>query len=124
MSAVIDKPRTGVAAPDDAADVVRMHGEKRPNRILTIALQIGVFVGGCALWQVLADTQMIDPFFFSRPSDIASQIWRWITTGYIWPHLAVTLLEAMLAFVIGTIAGVAAGLAFARIELLAAVFDP
>jgi NitT/TauT family transport system permease protein len=124
MSSALDKPRTAPRAAGDADDVVRLHGEKRPHRVLTVALQIGVFVGGCALWQVLADTETIDPFFFSRPSDIAGQIWRWIVTGYIWPHLAVTLIEAMLAFVIGTIAGVAAGLAFARIELLAAVFDP
>jgi len=114
MSTALDKPRIepGAAGVDD---VVREHGEKRPHRLLTLALQIGVFVGGCALWQVLADTETIDPFFFSRPSDIASQIWRWIVTGYIWPHLAVTLLEAMLAFVIGTIAGVAAG-TFARMD--------
>jgi NitT/TauT family transport system permease protein len=36
----------------------------------------------------------------------------------------VTLLEALLAFAIGAVLGVGAGLAFARIELLAAVFDP
>src|SRR5262249_44931631 len=44
--------------------------------------------------------------------------------GYLWPHLLVTLTEAMLAFVIGTLAGAATGLALARVELLAAVFDP
>jgi NitT/TauT family transport system permease protein len=123
MSTLLEKP-SGTAAGGDAVEVVRLHGEKRPHRGLTLALQIGVFVGLCAIWQVLADTETIDPFFFSRPSDIASQVWRWMVTGYIWPHLAVTLIEAMLAFVIGTVAGVAAGLAFARIELLAAVFDP
>jgi NitT/TauT family transport system permease protein len=120
MSTLIDRPEP----QDDAIDVVRAHGEKQPNRVLTLTLQIGVFVGLCAIWQVLADTETIDPFFFSRPSDIASQVWRWMVSGYIWPHLAVTLAEAMMAFVIGTVTGVAAGLAFARIELLAAVFDP
>ena len=39
-------------------------------------------------------------------------------------HLATTLIEAMAAFAIGIVAGVIAGVALARIELLAAVFDP
>lgn len=123
MSTLIRKPSPS-PAEDDAVEAVRVHGEKKPHRVLTLPLQIGVFVGLCAVWQILADTETIDPFFFSRPSEIASQVWRWMVSGYIWPHLAVTLAEAMMAFVIGTVAGVAAGLAFARIELLAAVFDP
>jgi NitT/TauT family transport system permease protein len=51
-------------------------------------------------------------------------VWKWIATGYIWPHLLVPLAEAMMAFAIGSVSGIARGLAFARIELLAAVFDP
>jgi NitT/TauT family transport system permease protein len=116
MSTVLDK--------ETREEAVSLHGERRPNRLLTVTLQIGVFALLCAVWQGLADTNLIDPFFFSRPSDIGSQIWRWMASGYIWPHLAVTLAEAMMAFVIGAVAGVACGLAFARVELLAAVFDP
>jgi NitT/TauT family transport system permease protein len=87
-------------------------------------LQVAVFVLLVGVWQALAAFNLIDPFFFSRPSAIAAKIWEWLLGGYIWPHLAVTLLEALLAFAIGAVLGVAAGLAFARIELLAAVFDP
>ena len=87
-------------------------------------LQLAVFLLLVGVWQVLAAFGFIDPFFFSQPSAIAAKIVEWLTGGYIWPHLAVTLLEALLAFVIGAVLGVAAGLAFARIELLAAVFDP
>jgi NitT/TauT family transport system permease protein len=87
-------------------------------------LQVAVFSLLVGVWQALAAFNLIDPFFFSRPSAIAAKIWEWLAGGYIWPHLAVTLLEALLAFVIGAVLGVAAGLAFARIELLAAVFDP
>jgi NitT/TauT family transport system permease protein len=89
-------------------------------RVLQVAV-FGLLVG---VWQALAAFNLIDPFFFSRPSAIAAKIWEWLLGGYIWPHLAVTLLEALLAFAIGAVLGVAAGLAFARIELLAAVFDP
>jgi NitT/TauT family transport system permease protein len=94
------------------------------RRALVPLLRAGVLVALIAAWEALAATGAIDPFFFSRPSAIAWQIWRWMVTGYIWPHLFVTLTEALLAFVIGAVLGVAAGLAFARVALLAAVFDP
>ena len=52
------------------------------------------------------------------------QALRTATMPFIWPHLATTLIEALLAFVIGTVFGVGCGLALARVELLARVFDP
>jgi NitT/TauT family transport system permease protein len=94
------------------------------SRALVLTLQLGVLAALLGIWQVLADTGAIDPFFFSRPGAIVAKMWGWIVRGYIWPHLLVTLFEAMAAFVIGSVAGVVAGLALARIELLAAVFDP
>jgi NitT/TauT family transport system permease protein len=117
-----------MSASSEAADrrgaipVVRVAG--RARRSTVALLQILVFVVLFGGWEALSRAGIADPFFFSRPSDIALQIWDWVTGGYIWPHLAVTLAEALLAFVFGTIAGVGAGLAFARVELLAAVFDP
>jgi NitT/TauT family transport system permease protein len=99
-------------------------GAHNHSRALILALQIGVLVVVLGIWQALSDTATIDPFFFSRPSAIVAKMWGWIARGYIWPHLLVTLFEAMAAFVIGSVAGVVAGLALARIELLAAVFDP
>jgi NitT/TauT family transport system permease protein len=108
----------------DLAMVPISPGGRRTNRTLTVALQVGVFAALVGGWQVLADTGTIDAFFFSRPSEIGAQTWRWLVSGFIWPHLAVTLAEAMMGFVIGTVAGLGAGFAFARVELLARVFDP
>jgi NitT/TauT family transport system permease protein len=77
-----------------------------------------------AVWEGGSRTGILDPFFFSRPSDIGLKLAEWLTGVQIWEHLFTTLIEAMLAFIIGTAFGVIGGLAFARIELLAAVFDP
>ena len=88
------------------------------------ALQIGFFIFVVALWPGLVDTGALDKFFFSRPSDIALRLGGWLIHGTIYGHLAVTLIEALLAFVIGTVAGIIAGFALARVDLLAAVFDP
>jgi NitT/TauT family transport system permease protein len=108
--------------PRDAAAVVVTR--RRASRGLVLVLQIAFFFFVTGVWQAGAETGWLDPFFFSKPSDIAARMVEWIVSGYIWPHLIVTLIEAMAAFVIGIATGVLAGLALARVELLSAVFDP
>ncbi len=75
-------------------------------------------------WQVLVDASVIDKFFFSRPSDIVSRVWQWLSTGSIWRHLAVTVTEAVLSFSIGVALGVGLGFLLARVHWLAALLDP
>jgi NitT/TauT family transport system permease protein len=93
------------------------------------ALQILVAILAVALWYVLTTYPvfgkiLLPPFFFSNPVDVASQIVVWFATGVIWKHLWVTLIESILAFVIGSIGGVLVGFWFARQPRTAAVFDP
>ena len=97
---------------------------KRANRALVVALQIAFFAVTVGAWEIAARAGWLDPFFFSKPSDIGTRMAEWIGSGYIWQHLITTLIEAMAAFAIGIVTGVLAGLALARIDLLAAVFDP
>jgi len=88
-----------------------------------------VAVIALALWQLLATVPVfgrvwLPPFFFSNPVDVISQIIDWFSSGVIWKHLLITLWESVLAFVIGSVSGVAVGFWFARQPLVAAVFDP
>ncbi len=88
-----------------------------------------VAVVALGLWQLLATVpvfgrMLLPPFFFSNPVDVGSQIVDWFATGVIWKHLLITLWESVLAFVIGSLGGVAVGFWFARQPLVAAVFDP
>jgi NitT/TauT family transport system permease protein len=95
-------------------------------------------------------TYLLPKFFFSAPLDVAGRIWTWFSAGTmqifgckepislfrilntsdacfgktIWQHLMITLTEGMLAFVLGSAAGVIVGFWFARKPLVAAVFDP
>ena len=77
-----------------------------------------------AAWQGLVSLKVIDPFFFSRPSDIASRIAMWATNGSLWAHLVVTLEESLLGLVIGAAIGVSMGFALARSPFAASVLDP
>jgi len=80
-----------------------------------------VLLGG---WQYAARVGAIDPFFLSRPSDIAERIWMWVSSGMLWRHLAVTLEESVLGLVIGGILGVATGFVLARSPFAARVLEP
>jgi len=98
-------------------------------RLTLMALQVLVAVLAIALWHVLTTIPvggkpLLPPFFFSTPLDVAARIYRWFSTGSVWIHLWVTLVESMLAFVIGSIAGGLVGFWFARKPLVADVFDP
>jgi NitT/TauT family transport system permease protein len=96
---------------------------------MLLVCQVSVAVVAVALWQFLTTVPvfgriLLPPFFFSNPVDVGSQIVAWFTSGVIWKHLLITLTESILAFTIGSVAGVAVGFWFARQPRVAAVFDP
>jgi NitT/TauT family transport system permease protein len=99
------------------------------SRAALLLCQVLVAVVVLALWQVFTTVPMfgrvlLPPFFFSNPIDVFSQIVNWFASGVIWKHLAITLWESILAFVIGSALGVLVGFWFARQPRVAAVFDP
>lgn len=99
------------------------------SRAKLLALQFLVAVTALAIWQVfstvpIAGKMLLPPFFFSTPVDVAKQVVAWFASGVIWKHLWITLWESLLAFAIGSVAGVLVGFWFARQPRVAAVFDP
>ncbi len=99
------------------------------SRIYLLILQLLVAVAAIALWHVLTTVPvggrlLLPPFFFSNPVDVAERIGKMFATGLVWKHLWVTLLESLLAFIIGSLAGIVVGFWFARRPVIAAVFDP
>lgn len=64
-------------------------------------------------------------FFFGEPVQICQVIWDWFFVNLeIYPNLAVTLTETVLAFVFGTVAGLIVGLWLALAPTAAAILDP
>jgi len=105
----------------------------RSNRGLRV-WQFGLLAAVLAAWYVLTSPTLLPPiyfddphkaaFFFGEPLKVASRIWEWFASGYIYPHLAVTLAETALAFVIGTLLGLVMGLWLALSPTASALFDP
>lgn len=64
-------------------------------------------------------------FFFGQPLEVAKVIWAWfVTNADIYHHLGITLSETLLAFVIGTLAGLAFGLWLGLSPGASALLDP
>ena len=99
------------------------------DRTTLIVLQLLVALVSVLIWHLLTTVPvggepLFPPFFFSTPADVAARIVKWFSEGTIWRHLWITLAEAMLAFVLGSLGGVLVGFWFARQPRVADVFDP
>lgn len=98
--------------------------ETARGRRYLLAWQLALTGGFLLAWESASAYGLIDPFFFSRPSDIALRVARWIVTGSLWGHVWTTFAEAILALVIGGVAGILFGFALAGVPFLAALLDP
>jgi NitT/TauT family transport system permease protein len=98
------------------------------------AWQLAMLAALFTLWQVLAQPGLIPSFvwenpdraafFFGEPVKIFKVIWVWFSEGAIYQHLWVTLQETALAFVIGSVLGLAVGLWLGLSPTASALFDP
>jgi NitT/TauT family transport system permease protein len=94
------------------------------------ALLVLIFVA----WQVLTQPGLVPPFvwdnpdraafFFGEPVKMFEAIWAWFADGTIYRHLWVTLEETALAFLIGSVLGLAMGLWLGLSPAASALFDP
>ena len=98
------------------------------------AWQLGLLAFIFAVWQLLAQPDLLPPivwenphraaFFFGEPVRIFKVVWTWFAGGEIYQHLWVTLQETALAFVIGSLAGLVVGLWLGLSPSASALLDP
>ncbi len=100
-------------------------------RIWQLLLLVALFV----FWYVMTAPGLIPPmmfendrqaaFFFGEPLKVFGRIWTWfVVAGDIYQHLAVTLIETLLAFVLGAGFGLAGGLWLALAPMASAILEP
>lgn len=76
------------------------------------------------LWEILALTGVLDPFFFSSPSRICKTLIELFATGNLLGHIFITLGETILGFVIATVLGSLIAIALWWSDKLRKVLDP
>ena len=110
--------------PLDASIPREVFKQKLYKRQLYI-WSLRVFWGiGCMLLWELASTYFVDPFWISRPSHLLLRLKEWYFTGFIFPHLWITLLEMGAGFFVGLVLAIAAGLFLGTRKTLSDLLDP
>jgi NitT/TauT family transport system permease protein len=100
-------------------------------RLWQAALLVGVF----AFWYLMTTPGLVPnfmfdndrqaAFFFGEPLKVLERVWAWfVTDADIYRHLAVTLVETVLAFVAGSVLGLAGGLWLALAPMASAILEP
>ena len=89
-----------------------------------LAAQVGILIGGMALWQTAADRAWIDGFFWSRPSAIYATLIKFFTEGDAWTDIGFTFRSTIFGFLLGTSIGSVLGLSFWWSRNYAAVVQP
>lgn len=111
----------------------------RPSESNARFWQMAVLIVLLVAWHAASRNPQF-AFFLGEPIEVAGRIWSWFMPFAIPPnrlfpeglagnadiylHLATTLLETVLAFVIGTVLGLACGLWLALAPTASLVFDP
>src|SRR2546429_870958 len=135
MSALSASSRSAIVGPEPTSSDLARQRARTNRRLLVNGLRVAFAVVVLGFWEVGTTTDAlhkdgmwIDPFFYGRPSGIASQLLTWIQNGTaqgpLWLQIATTLEEPFLGFLIGVVLGVVFGVALGRIRLLADVFAP
>lgn len=85
--------------------------KKRNSDIFVVFMRIFVLVAFFALWEICAETGLIDSFLSSSPSRIVKTLKSLIVSGELWKHAATTVYETVIGFVIATVGGTLLALA-------------
>lgn len=93
--------------------------------LLKITLfRVGILIVFIALWEVLAQFKIIDPFLTSSPSRILSSLISFIKEGTLLSHILITCYETILGFTLGTVLGAIIAIILWAFPFTSKVLDP
>jgi NitT/TauT family transport system permease protein len=75
-------------------------------------------------WEWSAQAFHFSALVLPAPSGVAAALWRALVTGYLWPHLAQTVLELLLGLTLGVVLGFAGGVLLGESAALRRVLMP
>jgi NitT/TauT family transport system permease protein len=119
-----------VAAMEDKLDRISVEflearrAEQRRYQVFLWSIRIGLAAAFLWSWEIAADSGLINPFFFSKPSIVWGFLREFFTTGEIWRHIAATLYATLLGFAVGAGLAVPTGLLLGRFPVLDEILAP
>lgn len=97
-----EDPADAILLRDVRADRRRQSVRRLVDRVVVVSALLGV-------WELVVRVGWVHPFFISQPTRVIGDLYAVFATGYVFPHLGVTLVEALSGLAIGTLGGMAVG---------------
>jgi NitT/TauT family transport system permease protein len=104
----VQAPPTGVAPEATPSRRGAPRGNRR--RVALAGVRTGIVVVALVVWQLCVHAKIVDPFFWGEPKGGR--------------QILITLEEAVMGFVIGSLLGVVCGIALGRVAVLSEIFGP
>jgi len=101
-----------------------MNEENWPRQLRNKGLILAIVALWLVIWELAAQNKILNPFYASQPTVIFQDFYQFVVSGEIVKHLAVTLQEAFLGLLFGTMAGIVCGVVLGRVVWLANLFEP
>ena len=98
--------------------------KQKINKFWIIFWQIAIFLIFIGVWQLFADLEIIDPFFFSSPSRIVSTIIDLASQNNLWIHIWTSLYETIIGFILATAIGFVIAVVLWWSEKLRKILEP
>jgi len=97
---------------------------KRRGSRLVLATQLLLMAVLIGLWELAGRLGWVDVLIFSYPSKVGGQIVKDVLNGELWPHLAATVGETAVGFLLGTLVGTLLAVLIWWSPFLSRVLDP
>lgn len=95
----------------------------KKEKISILVTQVLILVGFIALWEILANLNIIDSFITSQPSRILNTLIN-LSSNDLLHHIWVTTYETVVGFLLGTILGIVIAIILWWSKFLEKVFEP
>lgn len=95
----------GTKASDQSLEHIGYLRRVRMEKIYIRIIQFMIVVVALGLWELCANAKLVDPFITSQPTRIIKTMIRLYEEGVLLHHIGITCLEAIVAFVLGTLLG-------------------
>lgn len=96
----------------------------RMEKLWVRFIQLLILAVALILWEICANTKIVDPFITSQPTRILKTILNLYEEGALFQHIGITCLEAVVGFVLGTLLGTIIAIILWWSEFLCKVLEP
>lgn len=114
-------PSPAASKPAAAVRAARKKGDFKGRKLLMGSLLPLII---CGSWQYVSGTGIVDAMMFPAPSSIIKEFYEMIVSGELFRHLEISVLRALLGFLLGGSLGLIFGLTVGMFSKVEEIVDP